>query len=162
MEWNVLKTTAEYKRTVLRTMEIFDAVPNSPEDKELELLLVLIKDYEDKYIILPELNPIDVIKLKMGENKIKAKDLVPILGSAGHVSSVLSGRRGLTLKAAQELRNYFDLPAEVFISQTGNTKGLKFKTKTAIPKGATLASRVNAKQSVKSRPKFLKVAPIKH
>jgi HTH-type transcriptional regulator/antitoxin HigA len=129
MEWNVLKTSNEYKKAIQRTMELFDAVPDSPEDKELDLLLVLVKDYEDKHIVLPELDPIEVIKLKMEEKNIKAKDLMPFIGSAGHVSSVLSGRRELTLKVAQNLRNYFDLPAEVFINQTGKVKVLKGKVK---------------------------------
>jgi hypothetical protein len=52
MEWNVLKTAADYKKAVIRSMDIFNPIPDSPEDKELDLLLVLIKDYEDRHINL--------------------------------------------------------------------------------------------------------------
>jgi HTH-type transcriptional regulator/antitoxin HigA len=45
-------------------MAIFQAEP-TPDSDELELLLVLIKDYEDKHIVLPEVDPIDAIKVKM-------------------------------------------------------------------------------------------------
>jgi HTH-type transcriptional regulator / antitoxin HigA len=163
MEWNVLKTSAEYKKAVVRSMDIFDAAPDSPEDRELDLLLVLIKDYEDKNIVLPEIDPIQVIKLKMEEKEIKAKDLVPIIGSAGHVSSVLSGRRGLTLKAAQQLRNYFDLPAEIFISNTGRAKILKSKGRKVSIKGATLVAGTTSKQPIKPKSKFIKKAGrVKH
>ena len=82
-------------------MAIFQAEPGTSESDELELLLVLIKDYEDKHIVLPDVDPIDAIKLKMEERGLKAKDLEPLIGSKGHVSSILSGRMELTLKMAQ-------------------------------------------------------------
>ena len=78
------------------------------------MLLVLVKDYENKHIHLPEINPIEVIKLNMIERGIKAKDLEPLIGKKGHVSSILSGRREITLKMAQRLRDYFQLHAELF------------------------------------------------
>ena len=115
MNWKVIKTEAAYQKAVKRTMVIFQAKEGTPEADELALLLLLVKDYEDKNISIPEVNPIDVIKLKMLENGIKAKDLEPLIGSKGHVSSILSGRREITLKVAQRLRNYFKLPAEIFL-----------------------------------------------
>lgn len=115
MQWKVLKTEADYQKAVLRTIKIFDAEPGLPDNDELELLLVLVKDYEDKHITIPELNPIDVIKLKMEERGLLAKDLEPIIGTKGHVSSVLSGKREITLKMARKLKDYFNLPADVFM-----------------------------------------------
>jgi HTH-type transcriptional regulator / antitoxin HigA len=121
MNWNVLKTASEYKKAIKRAMVIFDASPGSAEEKELDLLLVLVKDYEDRNYVLPDLDPIEIIKLKMEENGIKSKDLEPLIGSRGHVSSVLSGRRELTLSMAQRLKNYFGLPAEVFMPNHSRT-----------------------------------------
>ena len=51
----------------------------------------------------------------MEERGIKPKDLEPIIGSKGHVSSILAGRREITLKMAQRLKDYFQLPAEIFL-----------------------------------------------
>jgi HTH-type transcriptional regulator/antitoxin HigA len=115
MKWKVIKAKAEYNKALKRTMDIFQAEPGTPEADELELLLVLIKDYEDKNIVLPEVDPIDAIKLRMEERGLKAKDLEPLIGSKGHVSSILSGRRELTLKMAQKLKDYFQLPADIFM-----------------------------------------------
>jgi HTH-type transcriptional regulator/antitoxin HigA len=127
MYWNVLKTTAEYKKAIKRTMEIFDAVPGSTEEKELDLLLVLVKDYEDRHYALPDLDPIEVIKLKMEENGLRSKDLEPLIGSRGHVSSVLSGRRELTLSMVRRLKDYFQLPAEIFMPHHRETTRKKVK-----------------------------------
>lgn len=115
MNWKVIKTKAEYNIAIKRTMEFFHAEDETPEADELELLLVLVKDYEDKHIKLPEVDPIEIIKLKMQERHLKAKDLEPVLGSKGHVSSILSGRRDLTLTTARKLKKFFELPAEIFI-----------------------------------------------
>lgn len=115
MNWNVIKTEAAYQKAIKRTIAIFHTEEGTREANELALLLVLVKDYEDKHIHLPEINPIEVIKLKMAERGMKAKDLEPIIGTKGHVSSILSGRREITLKMAQRLRDYFQLPAEIFL-----------------------------------------------
>jgi HTH-type transcriptional regulator/antitoxin HigA len=118
MNWKVIKTDSQYKKALKRTMEIFQVEKGTPGADELELLLVLVKDYEDKHIHLPELDPIDAIKLKMEERGLKAKDLEPLIGTKGHVSSILSGRRELTLKMAQKLKDFFQLPSDVFMHHT--------------------------------------------
>ena len=116
MNWKVLTTEKQYQKAIKRTLQIFHAAEGTPTADELALLLVLVKDYEDKHIQLPEIDPIEVIKLKMEELGIKAKDLEPVIGSKGHISSILSGRRDITLKMAQKLKDYFHLPAEIFLS----------------------------------------------
>ena len=75
MNWKVIKTEPEYQTAIKRTLQIFDADPNTPKGEELQLLLVLVKEYEDKYIHLPEINTVDAIKLKMDERGITPKDL---------------------------------------------------------------------------------------
>ena len=115
MNWKVLKTEADYNNAAIRMMEIFHAEPGTPESDELDLLIVLIKDYDDKHYQLPELDALEVIKYKMVEMGMKAKDLEPIIGSKGHVSAILSGKREITLKMAQKLKNYFSIPAEAFL-----------------------------------------------
>ena len=118
MNWKVLKTEEAYQKAIKKTIAIFHAEEGTPQADELALLLVLVKDYEVKHIHLPEVNPIEVIKLKMAERGMKSKDLIPLIGSKGHVSSVLSGRREITLKIAQKLKDYFQLPADIFLTAT--------------------------------------------
>ncbi|CAM4180610.1 helix-turn-helix domain-containing protein [Flavobacterium weaverense] len=115
MNWKVLKTEEDYNKASIRLMELFHAKPNTLEGDELELLLVLVNDYDDKHYHLPELDALEVIKYKMEEMGLKAKDLESIIGSKGHVSAILSGKREITLKMAQKLKNYFSIPAEVFL-----------------------------------------------
>jgi HTH-type transcriptional regulator/antitoxin HigA len=115
MNWKVLKTEEDYNKASLRLMELFHVQPNTPEFDELDLLTVLVKDYDDRHYPMPELDALEVIKIKMLEMGLKNKDLEPIIGSKGHVSAILSGKREITLKMAQKLKNYFGIPAEAFL-----------------------------------------------
>lgn len=115
MNWKVLKTEEDYNKASLRLMEIFHAEPNTSLFDELDLLTILVKDYDDRHYSMPELDALEVIKIKMQEMGMKNKDLEPIIGSKGHVSAILSGKREITLKMAQKLKNYFGIPAETFL-----------------------------------------------
>ena len=53
--WKVIKTEAGYKKAIKRTLNIFQAKEGISQADELALLLVLVKDYEDKNILLPEI-----------------------------------------------------------------------------------------------------------
>jgi HTH-type transcriptional regulator/antitoxin HigA len=117
MNWKILKTEDDYTKASMRMMEIFDAEVGTAENDELELLVILIKDYDDKYYQLPDLNVLDIIKFKMKESGTKAKDLESIIGSKGHISAILSGNRKITLKMAKKLKDYFNIPAEIFLDK---------------------------------------------
>ena len=79
MSWKIIETESEHKRALKRTMEIFHAEPNTPEDDELGVLLLFIKDYEDRTVIMPEINVLEVIKDKMQLQGLKNKTLNPLL-----------------------------------------------------------------------------------
>ncbi len=57
MNWKVIKTEAAYQKAIKRTIAIFQTKEGSSEADELALLLVLVKDYEDKHIKIPKVNP---------------------------------------------------------------------------------------------------------
>ncbi|MEO8534107.1 MAG: hypothetical protein ABI441_10160 [Flavobacterium sp.] len=54
--WGSLENEEEHVKAVKRMIEIFYAEPNTPEDDELGILALLIKDYEDKNHPMPELD----------------------------------------------------------------------------------------------------------
>ena len=67
MNWKVLKTEEDYNKASLRLMEIFNAEPNTPEFDELDLLTILVKDYDDRHYAMPELDALEIIKIKKQE-----------------------------------------------------------------------------------------------
>jgi len=85
------------------------------EGNQLEVALILIKDYEDRFYPIPTPDPIKAIKLKMEEKGMKNKDLVGKIGSKGYVSSILSKRKPLTLDMARIFHKELGIPSEVLL-----------------------------------------------
>ncbi len=115
-KWKVLKSEDEYDVAIERTIEIFHAERGTAKFEELELLLLLVKDYEDRYYQIPAPDPIEAIKLKLEEKGLKRKDLEHIIGSKGYVSQVLSGKKELTLKMVKGLHRYLGISADILLS----------------------------------------------
>ena len=116
--WKILKTEAEYNIALERTIEIFHANEGTPESDELDILLLLVKDYEDRHYQIPAPDPIEVIKLKLEEKGLKQKDLEHIIGSKSYVSQILSGKKELTLKMVRGLHQYLGISADILLANS--------------------------------------------
>lgn len=90
--------------------------PNTPEGDQLEIALLLVKDYEDKHFRIPYPDPIEAIKAKMEDNGLKNKDLVDWVGSKSYVSALLNRKKPLTLRLAKAFHEKLGIPAEVLLS----------------------------------------------
>ena len=116
MNVRVLKSEEEYDAALRRADEIFNAAPGTPEGDEVELLFLVIKDYEDKHYPIPPPDPIDALKTAMAEKGLKNKDLTGLVGSKGYVSAVLNRKKPLTLKLAKIFHQKLGIPAEVLLA----------------------------------------------
>jgi HTH-type transcriptional regulator / antitoxin HigA len=117
----VIKTTVEHERALARIEVLFTANPGTPEGDELELLLLLVETYEAKEYPIDLPDPIEAIRFRMEQAKLKQKDLIPIFGSKGKVSEVLSGKRELSLTMIRKLVSELGIPAEVLLKERGAT-----------------------------------------
>ena len=118
MKLKVIKTKKEYLAYMAWVDELFDkkVSRNSPEGEELQVALLLIKQYEDVHFPIPFPDPIDAIKAKMEERGLKNKDLVGKIGSKGYVSALLNKRKPLNLELAKIFHRELGIPAEVLLS----------------------------------------------
>ena len=110
-----IKNEEQYKRYLARVDEIFDAKAGSQEGEELELLLLLVKLYEDEHYPIPSPDPIEAIKVRMEDLNLKAVDLIPYMGDKGNVSKILNRKRPLTLEMIRKLHKALGIPLEVLI-----------------------------------------------
>ena len=60
-----IKSEADYNRALARLDVIFDAEPGSSEGDELEILALVIEDYEDRHYPIGPPDPIEAIKFRM-------------------------------------------------------------------------------------------------
>ena len=113
-----VKTKKQYEKWLQWVDEEFDrkVKPNTPEGEKLQVVLILLKNYEDQHHPIPMPDAIDVLKFKMLEKGMKSKDLVGKLGTKGHVSAILNKRKALTLQSAKLLYKELGIPAEILLS----------------------------------------------
>lgn len=118
MELKVIKSEEQYQEYLTWVDELFDkqVKPDTKEGEMLQVALLLIKQYEDANYPVPMPDPIEAIKSKMKDAGLRNKDLVGKVGSKGYISSILSGRKPLTLELAKLFHRELNIPAEVLLS----------------------------------------------
>jgi HTH-type transcriptional regulator / antitoxin HigA len=121
MKPKIIKTEAEHAEAMARIEEIFNAQPGTPEGDELELLSMLVEQYEQEAFPIDLPDPVAAIQFRMEQQGLKNKDLIPFIGSPSKVSEVLSGQRGLSLAMIRNLVKGLGIPAAVLIGKPGAT-----------------------------------------
>lgn len=89
----------------------------SEEQDYLNLLGILIQEYEDKQVSIPDLYGIELLKELIKEKGLRQKDLVPIFKTESIVSAVLSGQRSFTVEHIEKLAAFFKISPSVFFRQ---------------------------------------------
>jgi HTH-type transcriptional regulator/antitoxin HigA len=120
MKTKLIKTESEYGAALARVEKLMDARPNTPQGDELEILSLLIHDYEGRAFPIDKPDPVAAIRFRMTQQGLSNKDLVPYLGSRSRVSEILSGRRRLSLRMIRALVAGLRIPAEVLLGEMQN------------------------------------------
>jgi HTH-type transcriptional regulator/antitoxin HigA len=115
----IIKTEREYDKALARIYDLMQTKikRKSEEADELELLSLLVKDYEDSHYKLPLPNPIEAIKFRMDQLGLGPSDLSNMLGGRSRKSDILNGRRKLTLEMIRALYKNLQIPAETLIQE---------------------------------------------
>jgi HTH-type transcriptional regulator/antitoxin HigA len=118
MTLKIIKSEIEYQQYLDWVDVMFDnnVSPESPEGEKLQVVLLLIRQYEDQHYPVPKPDPIVAIRIKMDELGLRNKDLVGKIGSKGYVSAILNKRKPLTLELARLFHNELGIPADVLLS----------------------------------------------
>jgi HTH-type transcriptional regulator / antitoxin HigA len=141
MKPKVIKSEAQYETTLARIEQIFDAKPGTARGDELELLLLLVETYEDSAYPIDLPDPIAALRFPMEQEGLKAKDLVPYIGSKSKVSEVLSGHRPLSLTMIRKLVAGLHFPAEVALREPQAPRTRRSKQKTGNRRLQTAGTR---------------------
>jgi HTH-type transcriptional regulator/antitoxin HigA len=118
MNLKLIGSGKEYQQYLDWADAMFDkkVSPETPDGETLQVVLLLIKQYEDQHYPIPKPDPIDAIKSKMADLGLKNKDFVGKVGSKGYVSAILNKRKPLTLELARLFHNELGIPADILLS----------------------------------------------
>jgi HTH-type transcriptional regulator/antitoxin HigA len=112
-----IKTEQDYQDALKRLEVIFDALPNSVEGDELEVLGVLIDNYEKIYFPIDLPDPIEAIKFRMEQLNYSNNDLAHIIGLKSRVSEILNRKRKLSINMIRKLHDVLQIPTDVLVQE---------------------------------------------
>ena len=85
------------------------------EDAALDLMVRLIKDYQEEHHPLPDPSPHEMLVYLMEQRNLKQADLLPIFKSRGYASDVINAKRAISKVHAKQLAGFFKVSANLFI-----------------------------------------------
>jgi HTH-type transcriptional regulator/antitoxin HigA len=115
MEIKPIRTEADYDKALKEIETLFDAKANTPEGDRLEVLSILVEEYENKHYSIPRPDPIDAIKYYMESRGLAHADLAAYIGNNVEVSEVLNKKRPLSIEMIRSLHLKLGILAETLI-----------------------------------------------
>jgi len=122
----VIKTYAEYLKALDGIEKLMTKNPSAgtADAHKLELLSLLVKDYESKKIPTERPDPVEAILFRMEQERLSPRDLIPYIGSRSKISEILSRKRPLTLSMIRALHDGLGIPLKSLI-QTEKTENIE-------------------------------------
>jgi HTH-type transcriptional regulator/antitoxin HigA len=110
-----IKNTKDYKLALARLEEIFEAKPGTAEGDELEVLGILVINYEEKHFPIGFPDPIEAVKFRMEQLGYTQNDLAEVVGLKSRASEILNRKRKLNLEMIRKLHEALGIPTDVLI-----------------------------------------------
>jgi HTH-type transcriptional regulator/antitoxin HigA len=112
-----IKTNRACEEALSRVYQLMqkDIKPKTKFSDELEVLSILIKDYELVHYPVPKPKPLEAIRFRLEQMGMSESELSQILGYRSRKSEILSGKRKLSLVMIRKLNELLHIPAEVLI-----------------------------------------------
>jgi len=117
METRVIKTTSAYRSYLAEVERLVQLDPQADtlEGERLELLVLLVEQFEQRRFSFEKPDPVEAILFRMNEQGLRQADLVPYFGSRSRVSEVLARKRPLTVQMIREVADGLGIPADVLV-----------------------------------------------
>ena len=116
MDIRPIRNESDHAAALKEIENLWDAEEGSADADKLEVLAILVEDYEAKAFPVPAAPPIDVLKYAITEMGRSQKELAEILGSRSHASEVLAGTRRLTTAAIHKISKAWHIPAGILVA----------------------------------------------
>ena len=115
MQIKPIKTEQDYQQALKRLEEIFEAKTDTKDGDELEILGILIENYEEEYFPIDSPDPIAAIEFRMDQMGMDQQDLTRIIGSKSRTSDLLNRKRPLSIRQIRLLHKELHIPADVLL-----------------------------------------------
>ncbi len=110
-----IRTKKDYEHALSRLEVIFDSKKGTDKGDELEILGMLIENYENEKFPIGFPDPVEAIKFRMEQLGYNQTDLANVVGLKSRASEILNRKRKLSLEMIRQLHDRLNIPTEVLI-----------------------------------------------
>ena len=110
-----IKSEADYEAAMEQLEELWEAKPGTPEADQLEVLGILIDQYEAQQFPITAPNAVEAVLFYMEQNGLDRAELGKLLGSRSRASEFLNHKSNLSLTQIRKLNEAWGIPADVLI-----------------------------------------------
>ncbi|MEI9984500.1 MAG: transcriptional regulator [Aliidongia sp.] len=111
-----IKTPEAHRAALERIDQLMDAVEDTPEIAELEVLAILVERYERDAFPIEAPSPIEAIRFRMEQMGYTQADLARLLNSRSRASEIMTGSiKRLSVAMIRRLHDEWHIPAEALI-----------------------------------------------
>jgi HTH-type transcriptional regulator/antitoxin HigA len=110
-----IRTEQDYRDALAEIDRLVDASAGSADADLLEVISVLVAEYEDAHHQIEAPDPVTFLEYVMESRGLTRKDLEPYIGSRSRVAEVMNRRRGLSMEMVRRLTSGLGLPADVLV-----------------------------------------------
>ncbi len=111
-----IRNDTDHAMAVTEIRRLWGAASGTAAADRLDVLMVLVDDYESKHHAIDVPDPIEAILVRMDDMGLTRADLGTMLGvPSGRVSELLNRRRRLTIEMMRVLAREMKLPEAVLL-----------------------------------------------
>jgi HTH-type transcriptional regulator / antitoxin HigA len=125
VELALIRTDAEHRAALKQVERLWGAKTGTADGNRLEVLALLIDQYEATRWPIDNPDPVDAILFRMEQQGLTRADLEPLIGSRARVAEILGRVRPLSIRMIRNLREKLDIPADILIAPSKRRTSVK-------------------------------------
>jgi HTH-type transcriptional regulator/antitoxin HigA len=113
LRYKIIKSEEQYDKYCQILEKLVFKDNGSVKEDEVELLTLLIKDWDERYALGYEYDPVELIKSLKDDHGLNQTDLARIAGvGKSYISEILNYKKKMSKKVIRKLANHFKIQQE--------------------------------------------------
>ena len=108
-----IKTKEQYDEAIELIDTLIDSEVGTSEMDLLEVVGLLVHDYEQREFPIGDLDPIEAIKYQMEELGVTSSEMAELVGGKSRLSELLHRKRPLSVRQIKAISTRLDIPVDV-------------------------------------------------
>ncbi len=143
----IIQNEADYELACSRIYELIhqNIDKGTPKGNELEVLSLLVENYEMKHYFIGYPEPIEAIKFRMEQMNLSLEDVAPLFGGVIQAKSIFQKKSSLDTDTIYNLNYYLGIPLTSLINEHSQLK-LPKQTEKKLLSNASIANYFSSKK----------------